>query len=229
MLSFVRWGKTAGIVSSMLSSALWRAYSNVLKVLAVGFSSCRSKSPPNTSGSLYILSFTSVVSVGRMNSYKWANELLGSFGLSIAFQIIESFSRPARPVVGGPLTGAQFPVSRTSSRRAVCRMEEINWERYASGTRSPISRTCKFGKVSRNWNMIRPSSSPIVIYSELSSSFLCQMMSKKHWHYSNIKTDRQTLWPLSHPSSPDECYVLWLICRPYIVDVQKWSVWPDFV
>ena len=155
MLSFVRWGKIVGIVSSMLSSTLWRVYSNVCKVLAVGFRIRRSKSPRSSSGVWSILSSTSVVSVGRMSSYKWASELPGSFRLSHACQVMESFSRPARPVVGGPSTGSQS-TSRMSSRRGVCRMEEISWERYA-GRRdlSLKSSTCKFGRVSRNLNTTR--------------------------------------------------------------------------
>ena len=156
MLSFERWGKIAGIVSSMLSSALRRVYSNVRKVSAAGFSSCRSRSPINPS----ILSFTSVVSVGQMNSYKWHSELPGSIGLSLAYQTMESFSRPARPAVGSPSTWLKL-VSRTSLRRAVCRMEEISLERYVGIKSSPISRTCKFGNVSRNWNITRVSLFPI--------------------------------------------------------------------
>ena len=153
MLSFVRWGKIIGIVSSMLSSARWRVDSNVRKVLAVGFRICRSKSPRSSSGVWYILSSTSVVSVGRMSSYKWASELPGSFGLSCTCQLMESFCKPARPAIGGPSTSSR-PVSRTSSRRALCRMEEISWERYA-GRRDPPPkwRTRKFGRVSRNLNM----------------------------------------------------------------------------
>ena len=164
ILSFMRWGKIVGIVSSMLSSALWRAYSkkNVRKVLAAGFSCCRSKSRRSSLVVLDILSSTSVVRTGRMNSYKWVSELPGSFGLSFAYQLMESFSRPARPVVGVPSTGSQL-VPRTSSRRGVCRMEEVNRERYAGWRSSLISRTRKLGKVSRNWNMTRLSSSSITI------------------------------------------------------------------
>ena len=155
MRSFVRWGKIVGIVSSILSSALWRVYSNVRKVLAAGFNICRSKSPRSPSGVLSILSSTSVVSVGRMSSYKWASELPGSFRLSHACQLMERFSRPARPAVGGPSTGPQL-VLRTSSRRALCRMEEISRERCAGRRDLSLKwRTCKFGKVSRNWNTTR--------------------------------------------------------------------------
>ena len=157
----MRWGKIAGIVSSMLSSALWRVYLNVRKVSAAGFSSCRSRSPINRStAAISILSSTRVVSVGRMNSYKWYSELPGSDRLSSAYQSIESFFRPARHAVGSPSTWLKL-VSRTSLRRAVCRMEEISSERYVGIKSSPISRTCKFGNVSRNWNITRVSLFPI--------------------------------------------------------------------
>ena len=151
ILSLVRWGSIVGIVWSMLSSLRWRAYSNVRKVLAAGFSSCRSKSrcqwrSPDV---LDMLSFTSVVSVGRMSSYKWASELPGSFQLSRAYQSMESFSRPTIPAVGGPSTGSEL-VPRANSRRVVCRIEEINRERCVGWRRALTSRTRKLGKLSRN-------------------------------------------------------------------------------
>ena len=55
----LRWCKIAGIVLSILSSALWRVYSNVCKASAAGFSSCRSKSPWNSSGPLSVYALTS--------------------------------------------------------------------------------------------------------------------------------------------------------------------------
>ena len=171
----MRWGKITGIASSMLSSALWRVYSNVRKVSVQGFNSCRSKS---SSDELSILSSTSVVSVGRMSSYKWASELPDSFGgLPYGFHLTKSFSRPERPAVGAPSRGPK--VSRESSRSAVCRMEEINGERHAD--RRSTWRTCKFGKVSKNWNMTRLSFFLIATESNgsqsNSSSFLCKMIS----------------------------------------------------
>ena len=185
MLSFVRRGKIAGIVSSMLLSALWRVYSNVPNVSAVGFtgSSCWSKLPWNTSGSLSILSSTSVLSVGRMSSYKWASELPGSFGLSSAAQIMESFSRPARPAVGGSFNRCKVPSikdeleksgmpDRGNKLREICKVAQVLRHR------EPVN-LARFPGIGI-WQDLS-SSSPIVINSELSSTFRCQMMSKKHW------------------------------------------------
>ena len=175
-LSFERWGKIAGIVSNTLSSELRRAYLNVRKVLAAGFSNCRSKSPMSSSFSNNISSSTSVVSVGRMNSYKWASEVPGLFRMSSARQAIESFSRPVRPAVGGPSTDLPS-VKWVSSRRLECRMERISSERYAGRKSAPILRTCKFGKDSRNCNITsRSLLSLIVARSEISSSFLVQQI-----------------------------------------------------
>ena len=175
MLSLDRWGKIAEIVSNTLSSGLWRVYLNVRKVLAADFSNCRSKSPMNWSFSNTISSSTSVVSVGRMNSYKWASEVPGLFRVSFAHQTMESFSRPARPAVGGPSTDLQS-VKWVSSRRLVCRMERTSSERYAGRKSAPILRTCKFGKDSRNWNITPRSLFLIVTCSEISSSFLVQQI-----------------------------------------------------
>ena len=174
MLSFERVGEIAGIVSNTLSSVLRRIYFKVRKVLAAGFSSCRSKSPVCELFSNTISSSTSVVSVGRMNSCKWASELSGLPGVSSAHQNMESFSRPDIPAVRRPSTGLQS-VKWTSSRREVCRMEEISSERYAGRKSAPISRTCKFGKVFRNWNTTRRSLLfSIDTWWEKSSSFLWQ-------------------------------------------------------